>query len=194
MREPPCRKFSLRDAMILIAAIAVGLGLNRMTGWTFPLALEESWSRGMSYLTAIQQAVMACSPCLATLTLAYFVVRMRRPRPRARFLARQPGMVACCAALLGLTVYVVQTLGYVVSTRASTSYVMQGGYVSMWVDLVGFTILGAWLAMILFRRWTPRRCWIDLFGRLIGFAWIGLTFLGFLSLIVPGIVDQWILR
>ena len=42
-------------------------------------------------------------------------------------------------------------------------------------DRIGFTVAGAWLALILIGRWQSEPTWIDRLGRAIGCLWIVLA-------------------
>ncbi|MGO9465027.1 MAG: hypothetical protein ACLQIB_12220 [Isosphaeraceae bacterium] len=102
------RRFTLLDAIILMAATAAGLALLGMylaQGWFFGGAFF--YGRFESYVLSGIEAVF---PFLILWTFALVILRLRQPRPRIRRLARQPGMAACSAASL---ILVVQLLGIV---------------------------------------------------------------------------------
>jgi hypothetical protein len=94
--------FTILDATILVAATAVGLAILRLfvaDGWFFRQEFP------ISHINFIAQcANEACLPLLASWTLCFLILRLRRPRPRLRRLARQPGMAGCSAAALVLIV------------------------------------------------------------------------------------------
>jgi hypothetical protein len=187
MREPPCRPFSLLDAMILVAAVAVGFGGTRMLGWG---VTPDSGPASPLYWSLAHGSIdiaVACLPSLMALTLTFFVIRLRGPRPSLRRVARQPGTVACCAVVLTMTVYVGQILMMALSfgriagvVEPVADFVKNHARAEIWTIHAGFAIAGAWLAQVLLGRWSPRACWIDRFGRALGVAWIvfGLVCLG----------------
>jgi hypothetical protein len=160
-----CRKPNLVDAMIVIAALAVGFGLGRAV-------IVESW-RGRPRLPqfrlfwvtqSIHDGALAC---VWMLTLAFLVIRLRRPRPRLLDLLRQPGTVACLVALLMTALLVVNVAASTDRPRLSTWF--------QWLSIVGANgvVLG-WAMLGIARAWTPERSWIDRTGLVLGFCWLGL--------------------
>src|SRR4051794_2683737 len=116
MRAPPCRKFTLIDAMILIAATALGLAKIRLffmdreaqpglaaivTWWITPFKSE--WTP-WGIARWIRNDVEVAMPLFAAWSLALLVIRLRRPRPTFRRVARQFGMVASGSAMLAVLV------------------------------------------------------------------------------------------
>ena len=96
MRPSAPRRFTVIDAMVLIAATAVALVLMR------PL-LEEMrllgvHSPGDALRLGLTVSVIL-EPMALTLSLAVGLLRLREPRPRLRRVFRQPGMAACMAVL-----------------------------------------------------------------------------------------------
>jgi hypothetical protein len=102
MKTNSTRTCTILDATILVAATAVGLAIVRAfvaDGWFFR---QEFPISHINFMT--QCANEASLPFLASWTLCFLILRLRRPRPRLRRLARQPGMAACSAAALLLIV------------------------------------------------------------------------------------------
>ena len=164
--HPPrhCRRFNLGDAMILVAASALGLALARMYlprffpsfgGVAFGQLIGSTpWSATLSrsdVLVTILVMVLGAS-ILFTLcgTLAFLIVRLRRPRPPLRDVALQPGVVACWAILIAFCVEQVAP--------------------SLLVYPVAIPL--AWAALAMSGRWRPEPGWIDRLGRLLGICWI----------------------
>ena len=149
------------DAMIIIAAIAVGLGLGRtIIGDAISMPSSPMWvARPITYF------LLAC-------TLAYLPLRLRGPRPSLRHLTRQPGMVACVAVAVVVTIDVV----------SSAIYWAKAGpmYRSMMLELFwrgnshhpAAAVAAAWLGLALSRRWRGERGWIDRMGRVFGVLWL----------------------
>jgi hypothetical protein len=116
---PPARRFTLIDAMVLMAATAVGLGLAKEYSQDLLYFLQgnrvsprpwESWP-GILVSTALRGMAVTL-PCGMAWTLGVLALRLRQPRPAWRRLARQPGLVACLVApipvalaLVGRAVY-----------------------------------------------------------------------------------------
>ncbi|MGO9465028.1 MAG: hypothetical protein ACLQIB_12215 [Isosphaeraceae bacterium] len=108
MHAQSTRKFTLLDAMILVAATAAGLALLRM------LLAEGRFSLGAIFVGRFTSRVLGgiewAYPFLMMWTFALVILGLRPPRPPIRRLARQPGMAACSAASL---ILVVQLLGII---------------------------------------------------------------------------------
>jgi len=100
MEPTPRRKFTLIDAMVLIAATALALVpihyIYAAVG-VFDLPTDSSLD---SFLIIMMGVYAILIPLLITLSLALWLLRLRRPRPRFRQVFRQPGMAASTAILL----------------------------------------------------------------------------------------------
>jgi len=161
MPRTVARRFTLADAMILVAATAVGLALA-------PVLATSGRARGMA-LKLDQHALMGL---LISWTIALLVLRLRRPRPRLRRLAVQPGFIAGAAASATLAM-----LGPLIGLASYLSTLKgRGGDVRDLVVLiipqVGFAVAGAWLAVALSGRRRPEPGWIDGLGRFVGALWL----------------------
>jgi hypothetical protein len=174
------RRFSISDAMLLIAASAVSFVIVRafVIG---SLSREPGWSH---YLAMVLGGLISWTP--ATLFL-----RLRRPRPTLRRLARQPGFAASLAgtsiiAIGGLAIAIL-ALVRVVHRGAIAGIVLPiGARVPIptpdprwWLGvvlhfgaLVGPAIIGAWLLLAISGRRRPAKGWIDPLGRILGILWI----------------------
>jgi hypothetical protein len=101
--EVPSRKLTLRDAMILVAATAIGLAAIR---GAIPGVLHVlPTSPRVRFLVPrpaldVCLIILAAWPLPAMWTLALPVMRLCSPRPAWRRLARQPGVTACCAVAM----------------------------------------------------------------------------------------------
>src|SRR6516164_1370010 len=94
---PAPRSFTVLDGMILVAAPAVGLGVLR------GMSVEVDWAGILGVLFArldwtgesvgelIGELVRITMPSASATTMALLALRLRRPRPSWRRLARQPG-------------------------------------------------------------------------------------------------------
>lgn len=105
MSPQPERPFTISDAMILVAAAAVGLILVRsyLPGFvrhisTLGRQIADPWGLWVAY--GWLQGPVACFviPFMAGLV----AMRLLPPRPPRRRLLSQPGFVACVAALASL--------------------------------------------------------------------------------------------
>ncbi len=160
-----CRPVTVFDLMILVAATAVGLGLDR----SFPV-LERH---------GIPARWAAELPCLAAWTFAAFVLRLRRPRPAFPFLMRQPGAVASLfVVLLVAVVGAFGALALGVKSGLDAYGVRTGGnmplnqIVLFGVVVAGAGVTGAWFGLALSGRRRTEPGWIDLLGRAVGTLWV----------------------
>ena len=100
------RKFSISDGLILIAGIAAGMALVRMTNPGITpgqvrdafLSPQGGWTLLTAFELTLETGVMFVIPFVAAWTPACLLVQMTGPRPRWRRLRRQPGLVACLVA------------------------------------------------------------------------------------------------
>jgi hypothetical protein len=185
------RPFGLIDAMLVIAAVALGLWVNRNDWHSF----RYLWFGG-SY-ERIQEVLSLVMPHLAAMTMALVAIRMRRPRPPLRRFFRSPGAVACTVATAALLVIACWAASGIAAGRViqfsqnMTLFDNKGGHgrggtipdpftgrlLVVCGDQVGFAVAGAWLSLFLAARWHPERTWIDRLGRAVGWSWLGLAVL-----------------
>jgi hypothetical protein len=157
MRTTPCRKFTLLDAMILVAAMASALALMRQR-WPLHIEIERSYN---NMLLQIRDNILTISYVAATWSLAGLVLRLRQPRPYVRFLTRQPGMVALMAVAIVLAIRLIN-LGSVLGVL-----VIDGAY--YWLGMsaldlysenwgaipseIGCAVAAAWIVQATGGRW-----------------------------------------
>jgi hypothetical protein len=178
------RRFTLSDAMILVAAMAVCLAVAaRQAGWYGRQVLrivrhfdqkisevpnDQNGAEYRSYLRTERNKDLF----RATLKLNYMVnvpfpfilflsptlvwLRLRKPRPPWGDLMRQPGAIACMGGVL--TALLVPFLGIVF-----------GG---SWFVLSFAIVPISWLALVASRRWQSEPSWLDRAGRIMGIGWI----------------------
>jgi hypothetical protein len=178
MQTVPPRKFSLADAMVLIAAIALGFCLVRLTSppgsdiWS-SLSMAKG---GMSTFVMIQNAGQLVGPFLVTLTFALLMLRLRRPRPHLRRVLSQPGSTACIAATIAIVVEIVW-IGSLLAVGSRFIH-LSTVFVS-YAQQVSFAVLGGWTVLAVSGRWRNDPSWIDRAGRVMGMAWIVMTAIHF---------------
>jgi hypothetical protein len=191
------RTFSLLDAMVLIAATAIGLGGLR--GWVeLGAELGESvatiahpeagWSPwGWAIYQGYGLLGEVLLPFCCSWTLALLALRLRGPRPRLRRLARQPGAMACYSAAVGLIPALIGVLGWVLiwGPRSGAGFdsqvwerLLEPAFLVV-PPLAGSAVLGSWATLLLGGRWRAERSWIDRAGRCLGVYWIGVITLPF---------------
>jgi hypothetical protein len=163
MRPGSCRPLQISDLMILVLATAGGLFLVKQVSPNYagggPIVLwVEDWMR--TWIT----------PWLSMMSMAIFVIRLRRPRPRLRRILRQPGAVAAVMALASLGYIGLLTLGRV-AVRGDLRNPL-GDYFDLSLIQAGPMIAGAWIALRLTGRLHRERGWIDGLGTLVGALWV----------------------
>jgi hypothetical protein len=209
--EPePVRRFTVADALLLVGVAAVGFALVRQwpnPRWAlYPMQLAFYPPQGPSLSRQIHRAVSLGGswtiPFALILTPALLAARFRRPRPSFDRVARQPGTVACAAALIAMILrFSQQAVGSIVDyltyasspvrlpsppfqrltipPRFSLGRILQDivleGFPLLVAPVVGVAVLVAWLVLLANRRWQPERDWVDRCGRVLGSYWIGLA-------------------
>lgn len=176
------RRFSIGDALILMAALCVGLSGIRERIQTFPtrahrwfgdyrrFQAELAGPAPMSpedyrftvnslafYVSDEGQAWL--SSVLIGLTPAQVLMRLKRPRPNLKSLGSQPGFVGCCGALMGYTI----DRGWILYLRFP---------VLLPPLLTTLGVVVAWAILPILSRWEPEASWIDRLGIGVGMGWI----------------------
>jgi hypothetical protein len=171
-RSVPPRRFTLRDAIVLVAATAVGFA------W-----IRKNWGASINNFDGLGDWFDAASEMLMALlkcwTVAALGLRLLRPRPPLHRLLRQPGAAACGAATIVIGIDFVGFL-IIYSARARSwpwpQFFMRiwEDYTSMQPDAEPFadSVAIAWALLGLSRRWRPEPSWIDRMGRGVGTLWI----------------------
>lgn len=187
------RRFRLLDAMILVAATAVGCAgtnvlfanpdPNAIFAWrTFSElkdSLFESRDTEMKWMTAVilcGEILAACAPIVAAWGVALIALRWIGPRPRWRRLAREPGIMACCASTTPLIVLgghgIIYALGHRYQLLIDYMVDPIGMGLMIWPMTLGMSVLAAWMTLLLGGRWRAEPTWIDRLGRAIGVFWV----------------------
>jgi hypothetical protein len=171
------RRFTLLDAMILVAGTALGLGLTRSLSSERlllpfdpigPLSSRwgSSWT-GRDWSSWAVETVLYrfyyLMPLLFSLTVTLTVLRLRPPRLRLARLMRLPSVVAGVTAISVL----VLSLPLMALWQGSTLPVQ-----FILAQTVACAVGSAWLVLLFGGRWRGDSGWIDRLGRLLGAAWI----------------------
>jgi hypothetical protein len=188
------RPFTLGDLMGLVAAVALGISLDRwrVAETTAPPGVGRSGIRASHWISVLEFGRPSCY--VVALALVLIPLRWIRPRPPASGVLRQPGAVACLATLGTIVANVaLLNLGRAIqaSTRRGSSppVIFTHQYYWYWAtEGIPLAILGTWVALRLGGRWSPEASWIDRAGRLVGFYWVATIFLGLLH----GIIAHWL--
>ncbi len=166
-REAVRRRFTLLDAMVLVAATAVGIAAAQGSA--------EPIRRSLLGLTTFSQPLrflVVASPLLTPWSVALLGLALRPPRPPLRRLLGRPGIAALMASpvLAPLVAIRVAIILRSVPINARGEY----GIRLFWLNLipaVDSAVAVAWLSIWLGGRWRRSADWIDAAGRALGLAW-----------------------
>lgn len=171
------RKFTLIDALVLMAALAIAFYpirdyLDFIDRRHTVLSLGPVWT-----FVSIWRAGTLLSGMLAplgvSLSLALWVLRLRQPRPNLARLFRQPGMIACTATVAETSIFLLKVLLSEYYLQRTTGF-MPPLY-GLWIVRLpwnGEVVAIAWLVLWLSGSWRPEATWIDRAGRALGIYWI----------------------
>ncbi len=192
------RRFTLFNAMVLVAATAAGLAMTRLVAGfpqfnrTFssfpPTGVDEDvlyWIHHLAFWPV---------PVLTTWTLALLILSLPRHRPTLRRLARHPGTAAGLALLLSLimiTLYDAKDFTMRLTTGRDMKGLWHNWWIWHWIELghrTGFIVIVAWLTLALSGRWSARADWHDRLGRISGVCWILLGLIWFADDLLASIV------
>ncbi len=167
--RPRCRPFGLGDAMILIAALALGLAL---AGPGIIIIADSIRTTPPKQFRTLAGAVslgrflnVIVLNFLFFLMPAFLILRFRRPRPKLRALICQPGFAACAAPVALLLV--ASPLALFAPTGLAGEVIENGGQI---LSVLAAPL--AWVSLIATRRWGPEPGWIDRLGRIVGVLWM----------------------
>lgn len=164
------RRFTLADAMVLVAATALGMVPARQ--FLAEVHFNVSWELApANVLRAAALAVAAATPCAATWTLALLPLRLRSPRPDRRRLVRQAGFVA--AGTAGLIIALGGSmLAAIWSLTPQSDPDTLPVTVLLLPLMVGPGVAASRLTLWMVGRRRPAADWIDRWGRVLGWFWI----------------------
>ncbi len=179
--RPRCRKLTVLDALILVAAVAVGLAGARhfmpseAGGESYPNSLEVDPRTAFRHGLEVFNGWLACSAyVLAPVTVALAALRIWAT-PRLRRLARRPGAVACGAVALTVGWDLARSAVYVLIGLASGR-----PYEGFWQftcllvsgENAGLAIASAWGLLLASGRWRREPGWLDGGGIALGAFWV----------------------
>ncbi|MFI5457031.1 MAG: hypothetical protein ACHRXM_16420 [Isosphaerales bacterium] len=184
MRTSVPRKFALVDATVLVAAMALAFVPIRLFlrnfGEDFPDNLSAAVSLAKDGVLDVGFFVhcFLVYPAL-TLSLALWLLRMRKPRPVLRRTFRQPGMAACTAALVSMILILI---GFMVESVYGFRLGLMvpppwdpANFAALWTNQsnwIGNAVAGAWTSLWLSGAWRSEPSWIDRAGRGLGTYWV----------------------
>jgi len=192
--EPCGREFRLADAMILLAGLALSLAagahiLVLLAAEAGRLCMAAAvhredllsnstmfWKYTHDHMrNTLWYGFQAAEMFLTGMTPAFFVLRLKRPRPSLGVILRNSGTAAGLAILFGL--FWVTGLIHFWFPERFASETAAG-------IAVGGTVAVVWGVMALCRQWVAEPSWADRLGRLLGVTAIGTALIG---LVVFGI-------
>ena len=172
MPPPIRRRFGLLDAMILVAVAAIAIASVRR--------FRPSYRNSLGFLFEGRGERLADLLPVATLilwpfVLAFLLIRLRKPRPDLRRLARESGFQAGLAALIGGMMCLIDQSIYLVR-RSSPDGLRLFFEVFAWGSCrhIATAIITAWTLAACLRRRRVEKSWIDRAGRFLGWCWITL--------------------
>jgi len=184
------RNFGVSDAMFLIvgAALAIWSGSKVVVNLAeqcielcrtiaaynsaFYVTRPQFWRERVAihWSTVSWYGFQVFEVLVLSLTPAFLLVRLRRPRPSIRAMLRQPGTVAGLAVTFGyfwVTGWLHRLFFGRINFHCGTAVA------------VGATVAVAWALLALSRRWETEPSWVDRMGRLIGAVAIAVALLAF---------------
>ena len=196
------RRFTVFDEMILIALVAAVIAVTGVF-WESDLREFIKFRPAQSWVLEVLDwapflLVGLLPRYIAAAMPAVLALRLRRPRPPLRKLARQPGCVACAAGSAALVAGGVLVLSwtmfrenvqlvlgpfawpsmesYVAERRISATATTVSPFVWPAVEsYVAAAVLAAWAVLLLGGRWRSEPTWIDRAGRVCGAYWVFLV-------------------
>jgi hypothetical protein len=162
------KRFSLIDAMVLVAATGIGLARGRSVAGS-----------GLTLQIIVEYVVS-----MATMwTLAILALNLTRYATTRRELACRPGFSALVAVVVVRAIEIIQLV--IDESRIDERFLFRG--VTTWIDriwallnvdmaLYQCSIAGAvaavWLTTAMAGCWRPEKTWIDRVGRCLGVFWL----------------------
>jgi len=170
MRGEGRRRFTLLDAMVLVAATAAGIAGARSY-----LAALVKCDEGLILAHFYRSEISAVAPCLFAWGLVVIVLRMIPPCLPFQEIVQQPGVAACLAATVASTFAGFDFLRsrFGPFQPSSLDWLLR----IAWMDLprrIVPAVAVAWLMIGLAGRWRRSPDWIDAAGRMLGVAWLAL--------------------
>jgi hypothetical protein len=200
MSARPERRFTTVDALVLLAALSLGVA------WMFEartLLISFATADGLLrrpqdplggffaplYFVVLRRSLHGLAAFFAPLTFALCMLRLRQPRPTLAQCLRGPGASACAVAAIVLLLEVANYFldlasrffdvsmlsnsieSYAKGMRLAGLTLLNGLAFSIG-QAPGLAVAGAYLALWSSRLWRSETTWIDRAGRALGWFWI----------------------
>jgi hypothetical protein len=167
LETPARRRFTVLDAMVLIAALAPALWVDRAI-------VPQIWQPpGYAGKFLVLAPIATAAAPVACLTVAALFLRVRPPRPGLRDGAGRPGtlavVVGALACLAGLTT--IGVAGLLARPGPDLSDVLDFS-VLLSPLMIASGVAGSWLTLWAGGRWRSPEDWIDRTGLALGWFWI----------------------
>ena len=172
------RRFHIADAIILVAATAVGLGLTRgsmVLGAIQEKFINKYFPDGRLHPPEDGNLSDLGAFFLAPWSLCLVALRLWPRAPSRGRVLRRPGFVATGTATIFMIVRCAQ---FAIENARDHS----GPFNDYWLvhsvsepSPIAIAVLTSWTLMAAFGRWRPEPSWIDRVGRAVGFSWVAIA-------------------
>jgi hypothetical protein len=178
MRTTELRKFTLFDAMFLIAATAFALVPIRFLQLHLPVI--NYWSPAVFLRLGMMIDAMLC-PVALTLAPVLCALRLQRPRPGLGPVFRQPGMAAATCTLVNelffVTISMISLIIHHFAGNLPNQHLFYRFNFVYWVwifpmCITGITVSAVWVVLWMSGAWRGEQSWIDRAGRILGIYWV----------------------
>ena len=164
MRVRLVTPLKLVDLMVLTGAAAA----------SFALARAAQGGMFFNQHASIYLWFESSGICICFWMWAVLGLRLARPRPPFRRLARQPGILACIISLFSYGLGCIQVGTY--SYNAKLADVC--GMALLLANGTSFPIMIGWFTLAITRQWQPAPDWFDRAGRVLALYMIVVFFFG----------------
>lgn len=164
------RRFTLLDAMIVVAFAALGALPCRVVAGAIG---DVSWggTSRENLMTALIWFKVVTTPIALAASAATFALRLNQPRPALARVLRQPGAIAMGVATLGALVILAETLLFgVLADHMDGDVVLMSLYYGS--ALIGMVVVGVRVGLALGGRRRPVADWVDGLGRGLSWFWM----------------------
>ena len=188
------RRIGLLDAMILVAAVAIGLAWSRAAqkdeNYLYPTPLDGYFmkevgrhvSSKVRALMRLDYGMRLIAPCVACLSIGLLALRLRATGFQRGVAAFSPGVTACASVIVVFFVRCVrlgidllfrhESLGGNANDYGNMEWLWDGFFSLVNPVNMGMAVVGSWVALMLSKGWKPEPSAIDRVGRLLGVYWI----------------------
>jgi hypothetical protein len=172
------RKFTLLDAIVLIAATAVALVPARyFYAGLFGGGSADDATGGSSISNFVAACYLLSLPFWFFWSAALWGLRLRQPRPRSARIYRQPGTAACVTIVVSVMfqiardVFIVWDPFGILAAKQGRFWhglIVFGDLSEVYETTLAFGVPFVWLILWLSETWRAEPSWIDRAGRFVG--------------------------